>query len=406
LIVACVTAIGCSARDSTPALDTERDSAGVTIVENPSARSDRRLGSATDSGRISNVSEPALARVVGPVMLATRDVALFESSVSALLLIDAESGATRSVGRRGQGPEEFGPVRGLWRCSGDTLVIQSGSDQKVYTASLDFVRSTAAPRLRGGAHGVSTDCAWLAIEIPNITSEDVPNDSATLAWYHPRNDSIVSVVKLAKQERQVVPYLGQRFPVPVPFADEPLVAVAQDRMYVGRTGRAEIRVYDRTGRLERIVRWSARGAPVTAKDRDDYEKARLELDARLGKGHTDQTPALAGFRLPETKPLYSQILVDDQGTLWVRKVPEGWEGLPRSSSLTLNEQPEWWVFAARGQLLGSVTMPSNVVVKEIRNGVAAGLRMDADGVPNIYSAPLRRDLVNPEPGLAVTPPES
>jgi hypothetical protein len=243
----------------------------------------------------------------------------------------------------------------------------------------------------------------LAIEIPNITSEDVPNDSSTLAWYRPARDSIVAVIKLAKQARQVVPYLGERFPVPVPFADEPLVAVAQDRMYVGRTGRPEIRVYDRTGSLERIVRWPARGAPVTAKDRDDYEKARLGLDARLGKGYTAQTPALGGFRLPDTKPIYSQVLVDDRGQLWVRKVPENWEGLPRSSSPSLNQQPEWWVFTAQGQLVGTVTMPPDVVVKEIRNGVVVGLRMDENNVPHMYLAPIRRDLVVPEPGLAVTP---
>jgi len=182
----------------------------------------------------------------------------------------------------------------------------------------------------------------------------------------------------------------------VPFTQDWSFAVGGDRLYAGRGGTPEIRVYDRRGTLIRLIRWVAQPAPVTTSDRERYESVRLQLDERVRPGITAQVPALTAYTLPDTKPLFAQLIVDDDGCLWVRQYPELEELLDRGYGAMFAQQDRaWWLFAPSGRLLGSVTMPPRFTIKDIRNGVMVGLLVDDDDVVRLHLLPLKGEILNP-----------
>jgi hypothetical protein len=368
-----------------------RDSAGIEIVENGPEATTRDLGRMLDEPAGRNVEGLELTRVTAALLLADERIVLTDDPARQLVFVDVPSGSRTAVGRRGPGPEEFESLRAMWRCAGDTLVIRGGVlGLKVYDSGGRFVRMSPATRMRSAAVGVSTDCSSVLIHIPNIQSEDVPNDSATLAWYDVTRDSITEIVDVAMQDRQVIPYLGERFAVAVPFGTAPAIATGGDRLFMARSDSPEVRVYDRGGQLVRIIRWKADPEPLTEQDRSRYESVRLDLDERVRPGTTNQVPTLADFRLPASKPIFSRLLVDDDGRLWVRKYPPGYEGFERAYGTAFADAEQaWWIFSPSGQLLGLGAMPRDVVIKDVRGGKVVGLRLDDDDVPHIWVAPLR-----------------
>lgn len=393
-LILCLTIVGCNPGAPSTAEWMSRDSAGIEIVENSADATTRHLGAILDESRGQPVGDLELTKVTAARLLTDGRIVLTDNAANRLILIEPTSGARKAIGRAGGGPEEFrGGFRGMWRCAGDTLMVRGGpAGLKVFDSAGAFVRMNAAAHMRGPAYGVSTDCTSIVISRWHIESDEIfMRDTMTLGWYDVPRDSLIDVLTIESRVKQVVPYLGERMPLAVPFAEDWSFAVNGDRLYAGLSGTPEVRVHDRRGRMVRIIRWAAEPAPITGSDRERFETTRRQLDERIGPGASARVPSLSDFTLPATKPLYSELLVDDEGYLWVRKYPEDEETFERAYGPGfVAYDPEWWLFAPSGQLLGSVTTPRRFVIKDIRNGMVVGLRLDDDDVPHIYLVPMRR----------------
>jgi hypothetical protein len=392
LAVAIGGALACSASPNPNAGFQTRDSAGVEIVENGARVASRQLGAILVEQQGRRIETPDLATVRAALLLEDGRIVLTDNAASRLVFLGPDSGMVRSVGRRGDGPGEFRGFRGLWRCVNDTLAVRSGlAGVQLFDSDGRFVRMNAAPRLRGGAVGVTFDCSFIVMPDAQAAAQKglMAGDSMVLAWYDLRRDTVVGAVTVPTPAREVIDYLGERMAVPIPFAPRPVFTLHGDQLLVGLGKSAEVRVFDSQARLTRILRWTAEPAPLSRSDRDHYEQLRLQLDERIGAGMTDRTPAIRKFSLPAMKPVYSAMRVDDDGRLWVRKYPDAWEGFERVHGPNLARQdPEWWIFAPSGRLLGSVTSPRNLRIMDMRGGMLLGLRSDSLNVPHLYVFPL------------------
>lgn len=349
-----------------------------------------------DTARAERIGGLTLTAVTAARSLGDGGIAFTDDGEQQLVLLDSTLTVRARVGRRGDGPGEFRGFRALWRCADDTLVVRSGTvGIKVFDGNGTLARVGTAPLIRGALYGVSNDCAALAIARPSGRMAREQPDSMTLLWYDVAQDSVTDVTTVSLQPTQTIEFLGERVQAPVPFAANPEIVVHNDHLYVGSGATPEVRVYDRSGTLSRVVQWRARPEPLTAEDREQYEVDRRSLDARIRPGTTARTPILDGFTLPTVKPLYSRLIVDSDGQLWVRKYPGRWEGFERLHPSFVEHDPEWWVFDATGRLLGEFTTPRDLMIRGIEDGRVIGVRLDANDVPHLLVVPIRE--ISPVP---------
>lgn len=371
-----------------------RDSGGVEIVESGESASALQLGAILDEGLGVGLATPELARIVSAHLLADGRTVLTDDPSHRLVFIDPDGESYTTVGRSGDGPEEFRSFRGMWRCATDTLVVRSGiADVRILASDGTFANAPSGHRIRGTGYGVSTDCSRLVQLHWDDPDRLAERDSATFVWYDFRRDSVTNVARVPLQPRQVALVRGvERMPVPVPFSERPVAAVGGDLLYIGLGGAAEVRAYDLEGRLVRIYRWAAEGEELTAADRDRYETMRGQIDGIVGENASIDITPLSAFDLPTHKPVYTRLLVDDAGYLWVRKYPRNWEDFERISPALSEAESTWWIFAPSGRLLGTATTPRNFQIMDVRNGSVLGIRADSFNVPRPHVYPLSASL--------------
>jgi hypothetical protein len=142
-------------------------------------------------------------------------------------------------------------------------------------------------------------------------------------------------------------------------------AAAGRNVYLGLAEQPEIRLLGPNGRLLRIIRWQEEPAPITAADRRLYDERREEF-LRDYPDYSPQVYApLDEAPLPDRKPFYSGLMVDDQANLWVQRYPSEIAG-GRIDVWPKYEYPEeWMVLDAEGRWLGVVTTPAGHQVKGV-----------------------------------------
>jgi hypothetical protein len=144
-------------------------------------------------------------------------------------------------------------------------------------------------------------------------------------------------------------------------------------LHLALPGRPEIRSYDRTGALVRIVRPGVPLIPLTAAEIDRFRgTVRADAEAR----DVPPGPALAlvdALERPESLPPYASLIADRDGNLWAESYePTPLEGSPR----------EFHVIDETGQWLGTVDLPDDAgAILEIGSDYLATRWLDDLEVP-------------------------
>jgi hypothetical protein len=180
--------------------------------------------------------------------------------------------------------------------------------------------------------------------------------------------------------------VGARFP----FGVEPVWGSDGELVAYGPADRFEVRVFGGDGRLARIVRWGAQVEPIAEPDWVRYEEWRRLNIAEDPAGSL--VPEPDDHPSPDVLPTLSDVLVDDEGNLWVKRyVPALFDVLPP-------EEPEqWWVFDAEGRWLGEVVMPMRFALEGVERGRAIGIATDALDVPSVRLIGIRKPGAAGEP---------
>jgi hypothetical protein len=95
-----------------------RDSAGISIIENPELDDARRRFVVADKpavvvGALEGSEEEHFTRIAGILRLSTGEIAVAEMRPAEIRVFSAEGDFVRRIGRPGEGPGEFDQIAGL-----------------------------------------------------------------------------------------------------------------------------------------------------------------------------------------------------------------------------------------------------------------------------------------------------
>jgi len=351
-----------------------RDSAGITIVENtaPVWAVGQGWSVAPEPsltiGVLEGPEEYQLFRARSAVRLEDGRIVVANGGSSELRFYDASGAFLTSVGREGEGPEEFGTFMGeIWRADGDSLVIYdytNGMRLSVFDRNGTFGRafrldapSTSIPLADDLIWG-NTVVSRSGIYAGGDQAEGLRRDSA-LYCTHDLEGTVLDTLGRFPGSEMYVQSMGEGGAVATsrPYGRQPRSAATVDYWYTGSGDRYEIRGYGRSGMLERLIRRNVANRPVTQEQLDD-----LRLQAR---------GAQRDISVPETMPAHGPMLGDAEGDLWVQEYRIG-------------DEPEHWaVFDPGGRFLGIVELPVPGRVTEIGSDYVLGIWTDEMDVEQV-----------------------
>jgi hypothetical protein len=286
-----------------------------------------------------------------------------------LFTFDAAGHFLRRYGGKGSGPGEFSIIYGAAECAPDPVVMWDGSQRRITSLNLrdgsvqiQNVREVPQRSLFAG-------CARdrIVVAASNFDYSDaMVQDTVLVLIMSPATGGADTLAKV----RGVV-HVGplQRFsPFPSTTARSSLVVT-------GDNGSA------------RLIRWTTRG-----QDTIIAKVPRLPATDRLadsvkdwwamhsGPKDTPQNPEIrrmideAWAKLPalDSLPLFSKILLDDRGTIWL----SDYVGYPTSDFV---RPTSWTSINERGQPTATLPLPPGFVLSEINGETALGVVEKEDG---------------------------
>jgi hypothetical protein len=305
--------VGCAPDRVPPSGVTVRDSAGIRIVENFAP-----VWSDTGGWRLDSIPTVEIGAGLGDAtneLFRVRNVELLEDGhimvanggTAQLLVLDSAGNFVRTIGDRGEGPGEFWDVLGMYRCAGDTLVVNEGHRVSVLDPRGRFVRARRVDVSMGPGGSeigaVSSDCSAVLLQ---FVSYDYPPQGrvggipSALIWTRLDDGLRDTVATFPALEVVGKVIQGRAVGVILPWGKDAIWAVGDDRVYLGLSDRFEIRVFQRLRGLVEIIRWAAEPEPVSGADRDLYARRRGRLVGN-DRGAAEHFPELDDFpRLPTT----------------------------------------------------------------------------------------------------------
>ena len=294
----------------------------------------------------------------------------------------SETGEFRGFfGGRGDGPGEF---RNLGRIenAADTLLALGAGRVTMVTSDLAVIRTFNLSRNTLELHYLGG-----GMILPELNSPVLPQDGASglirraepLALFDLEGTQIDSIGETRGADTYAYVSGETRAGAAPLFAGRSHIATLGQRIFRGSSDRMQVDELDMSGNLLRILRIP--GYPL------DLSDARIaaERDARLDELPPALPPyfreMIEAMPAPETRPAYSEMLVDPSGAVWLE--------LYRGTSE--REQPqEWLVLDADGTWLGTVEIPDRFRVWDITTETVLGVWQDEMDVEHPQVLQLKR----------------
>lgn len=357
---------------------TVRDSAGVSIVENPetgvwteetrwTVEKDMSLGAAEgDStqqfGQIVDVDAGSDGRiyVLDRLPVQTKLVHVFET----------DGTFARAFARNGQGPGEIGGfARGLIASDAGTILVADPSTANLFTLEGDYVASF---RLHFGRALASEPLIDLAGgEYLQLSQRYLTSGAVTLIRQSSQGEVVDSVHLLTLPPSP--PVLGAGNATPLLPARALWSRTTDGRIISGVSDRYRIEVRTRDGELERVITKPAWGRPLSREDRQAMVDRYLDQFRELVGDESVSVVPIAPKRLPA----FTELAGGPEGTIWARgMLPIDSMFVGGGSDLRSAASSEWEVYSHEGKLLGRISLPPNLTLKKIRGRYIYGIESD------------------------------
>ena len=369
-----------------------RDSAGIHIVESSAPRS----SGLADSVLLRVDREPVLTigdeqgdepyllhRVSDALRFPDGSIAISNSGTGEIRLFDAGGRYLRSVGRKGAGPSEFSEysTMTMYPVGDSVLALDNGVFRlHLFGPGMQYVETRAFALTTGGGHpmmrGVFADESWLTMAYENGGAMGGPPGTVlrmryALLHYDAKGQFVNEIVKLNSRLRFVHQFgQGIHFPA-IPLSADPLDAVSGNDVLVLRGTKAEIEVYDRSGRLIRLVRWAR---PQT-RSSDVWPQIKERSLASMSEGDRAVNADYYAHDLPipEFAPAYTAMHIDAARRIWLQRYDFESDVAPLT----------WDVLASDGAWLGSVQTPRGFELYLIGQDYLLGRQIDSLGVERV-----------------------
>lgn len=359
------------------------DSAGVVIVQSHrSAWNESNSGWVVESepllviGKESGEEPYLFSGVVGAVRLSNGDIVVADRRSRELRYFDSEGRFRFSAGGQGQGPGELPTLYSLSRCSGDTLYAFDHRDRaRLFDEAGEWLRTLPQIVTPAGGPPQALSCGSAGRFL--IVGWD-PGQMERIEGYY----RIRPPVRLHDEEGGVLAEYGT-FPSaeyvsfrggagPHTYSHRLVHALAEERVYIGTSDAYELRMFDLSGELERIVHWSGPDLTFTDSDFERYRDRRL-TDIPADRRAEVEREVQEWIR-PEKWPAYQALVIDPDGFLWV----QAYDRTPADGTA-----PDWTVLTSEGRVLGGVSIPDGLEVTEIGTDYVLGVIEDSLGVERV-----------------------
>jgi hypothetical protein len=378
----------CSGADSVrPRELTERDSAGVLILTHAAGLFTDTVSSAPLLA-IGQEGDPdyEFFRIGTAASLASGNLVVANGGTHELRFYDPSGKHIRTVGRRGEGPAEFGFLSTLWIGPGDTVMVLDPNRRRiVYFDSAGVLArgESYAQDLTNESPDSQNPCVF-----PGLMGLFEDGARVVSGWgcmqfqgTNGRRPTVVPIDLVRSGERVNVgsfaatwvweranPENPRDFFSLIPFSRRMTYVVGPDRLFVSEGADLEIQIFDPHGRLIGLLREDAVPPRVSAADREAY----VEEQAATPRPHPEDVP------FPDRFGSYSQLLLSHEGELWVRRVPRPMDSLQH-----------WVVFSKDGRKIRRVVVP-DVRVATVRGERIVGFVSDTLGIETVVLLYARR----------------
>jgi hypothetical protein len=363
-----------------------RDSAGVRIVESPGTALDIPLPLVVETvpdlelGGAASDTVAQFHRISGIVGLPDGGMVVLDGGSRQLRWFDASGAHVRTVGRRGQGPGEFGNPLLIPQFRADSLLVFERTRSVFTLVAMDGsgVRTLdRAQLLQVGtpliAHG--SRALFRSASSPASCQDNQPCELSLLLRWTDLNGSTTDT--LATHTRRMLRFTQSGPPVLLdgPFDQGNAVAAGPEGPVIEGDPRFELRQFDGDGQLRAIFRVDAppRGTPQEA----------LKRFARQSPNPDELRRIYAMMGLPEVLPAFRTLRVDPLGWYWAELYPVGDD-----------DASEWLVFDSEGRARGTVELPRGLEVHDIGEDYVLGRRIDELGVEYVRRHSLDRRRAN------------
>lgn len=354
----------------------ERDSAGVTIVENPP------LDEAAEFARVDPIPLVEIGSLDGPAdyqLYLVRDahrypdgrLAIANGGSHEVRFYDEDGRYLHAVGGQGDGPGEFQNVASLWSRPGDTLWAYDSRHRSftVLDPTGTFVR-TATIRGEGVffPNGVFEDGAVLGQAFQVFVAGEARAGAlrlpVTISVYGPHEGGETPLGEWPGSE-MFVSTAGRRMAVRgLVFGRQLFAIVAADRAVIGSSDERAFELVGRDGTVERIARVGGPLDPVPDGAFDRY------VEETLATSEGDDLRRMwadlfAGMPRHDTYPAFEALRADSEGRIWMADYRGPGE-----------EVRLWTVFRPDGWMLGRVRTPDGLRLLEIGDDYIIGVSRD------------------------------
>lgn len=367
----------------------EEDSAGVRVATTLGTRARSPTGWVVDSvpeyqvGELDGEEPYLFTSIEGARQLPDGRIVVLDRSSCELRFFGSDGVFLERTGGRGEGPGEFRQYCTLAQSTEvDSLFVYDSGRLSVFDNRGRFIRRVNLlwpghiPRVVGVADGVAGLEAGV-LNIPSLGDPSFRQVDVDYGMLELETGRVLWEEDGFQGERSyanVVPG-GMTGVRPIPFDIKPTAAMGQDGLYVtlGEDYGPEIRLYGAAG-LSRLIRLAEPlpGAPSTADIRALIE-FQLEPyampDATRERNTRDRLRQYRELPLPEIKPVFSRLLIDDAGWLWAELY-----------RFEVGAPVRWLVFDPRGEGVGSVDMPPELHLWQIGQDFVLGVWRDENRV--------------------------
>ncbi len=385
----------CAPGDAGPPITvTERDSAGIAIVENRIDTAGARTGWAIDPtptltiGGLEAPETEQLFRVSGGWRLADGRIVVADGGAAEIRVYGADGALVVAHGGKGEGPGEFQEPKLVGVLGGDSLVVYDRRLRRVSLvhAESGFVRSYLVGTEGGGfpiAIGITGEGGlavgggmFFSSQSGFPTGAVRPNSRYVILTPDGSVRGDLGDVPAAEMFARTS---GNAFSASaLPFGRVTAAAIGPDRLWLGTGDAWEIGGYTLDAKLTRIVRFDRPQPPVTDALRDADLAERLE-DAENDDEAREIRSLFRDMPSPERVPPYQIMIVDALGFLWI-----GEYMLPGERART------YTIVDADGRAVGRVTMPVRTAPLDIGRDYVLGLTRDELDVERLTLWTLRR----------------
>jgi len=358
---------------------TERDSAGVTVVDNHVADLDDAGWSVGDEprlviGGLDAPDETQLFQVDGATRLADGRLAVGVAGSHDVRVFSPQGALLARFGTEGDGPGEFRDVTLLGRYGADTLVVFDASASRITLLTPDGgVLGSVPVAWNGKGYPIGRDLLddgsiLVGGGMSFSSSEGFPTGVirplSTFGWVDRQGANMhalgdfAAAGMFARASSQGFMARG------LPFTPVTTATAGRNGVWLGTGEHWEVRLYDLDGALVRLVRADAEPRPVTPELRGAYEEEEV-ADASTGNEARQIRELLAEMPFPAYMPPYQLLVTDALGYLWAEAYLAPGETRPR-----------WLVFDPWGHAVARLATPPRTRLLEIGADYVLGLSRD------------------------------